>query len=140
MIFLGFFGFHNNKKTADKQNLSDVQWPDYVVTLDGKTIKEFIQKYPLSLVDFWAPWCAPCKELAPRMRQLSKIYKGKVAFGKLNIQENQDIAKQYKIIGIPYLVVFKDGKKVTTITSVKSVGYIKDVIEDILKKRDVILK
>jgi len=135
MIFLGFFDFSKNRKKSDKQAVSDFQWPDYVVVLKSKNFNEFIQKYPLSIVDFWAPWCTPCKEMAPRLRRLSKIYRGKIAFGKINTQENQDIAKQYEIMGIPHLVFFKSGKKITEITGVKSVGYIKQIIEDLLEKR-----
>ena len=88
------------------------KWPDYVVTLNGKNFYKFIQKYPLSLVDFWAPWCAPCRTMSPRLRRLSKIYKGEVAFGKLNTQENEDIAKKYKIMGIPHFGLFSYGKKI----------------------------
>jgi thioredoxin 1 len=112
------------------------EWPNHVVTLDGGNFKKFIDKYPLSVVDFWAPWCTPCRAMTPRLRRLSKIFKGKVAFGKLDTQKNQDIAKQYKIIGIPYLIFFKYGKKVTSITGVKSVGDIKNVIEHLLDKID----
>jgi thioredoxin 1 len=72
--------------------------------------------------------------MAPRLRRLSKIYKGKVAFGKLDTQKNQDIAKQYKILGIPHLMFFRFGKKITSIAGVKSVGAIKNVIDDLLKK------
>jgi thioredoxin 1 len=72
--------------------------------------------------------------MAPRLRRLSKIYKGKVAFGKLDIQNNQDIARQYKIIGIPHLVFFKNGKKISSITGVKSIGDLKDTIDALLKK------
>ena len=85
-------------------------------------------------VDFWASWCAPCRVIAPRIRRLSKIYKGKVAFGKLDTQKNQDIAKQYKIMGIPHLAFFSYGKKISSMTGVKSVGDIKNVIDDLLKK------
>jgi len=134
MVFLGIFDFNKKRKISDKQSLSDDQWPDYVVTLEEKNIKEFIKKYPLSIVDFWASWCAPCRAMAPRLRRLSKIYKGEVAFGKLDIQKNQDIAKQFKISGIPHLVFFKNGKKIGSVTGVKSVGDIKDVIDDLLKK------
>jgi thioredoxin 1 len=134
MNFLGIFDFNKKRKISNKQPLSDSQWPDYVVTLDGKTVKEFIQKYPLSLVDFWASWCAPCRAMAPRLRRLSKIYKGKVAFGKLNTQEHQDIAKKYKIMGIPHLVFFSYGKKINSITGLKSIGDIKDTIDGLLKK------
>lgn len=110
------------------------EWPDHVVTLEKNNFKKFIEKYPLSIIDFWAPWCAPCREMAPRLRRLSKIYKGKVAFGKLDTQKNQDIAKKYKIMGIPHLIFFRFGKKVTSITGVKSVGAVKNVIDDLLKK------
>lgn len=54
----------------------------------------------MSIVDFWAPRCAPCNTIAPRLRRLSNIYKRKVAFRKIDVQENRNIAKRYKIIGI----------------------------------------
>jgi thioredoxin 1 len=134
MIFLRIFDFNKRRKISDKQALSDDQWPDYVVTLEEKNIKEFLQKYPLSVIDFWASWCAPCRAMAPRLRRLSKIYKEEVAFGKLDIQKNQDIARQYKISGIPHLIFFKNGKKISSLTGVKSVGDIKDAIDVLFKK------
>jgi len=134
MIYLGIFDYNKKRKISHKQALFNGQWPDYVVTLDEKNITEFITKYPLSIVDFWASWCAPCRIMAPRLRRLSKIYKGKIAFGKLDIQNNQNIAKQYKIMGIPHLVFFKNGKKISSITGVKSIGDIKDIIDAFLKK------
>jgi len=134
MIYLGIFDFNKKRKTSDKEALFNGQWPDYVVTLDEKNFTEFITKYPVSIVDFWASWCAPCREMAPRLRRLSKIYRGEIAFGKLDIQNNQDIVKQYKIMGIPHLVFFKNGKKISSITGVKSIGHMKDTIDVILKK------
>lgn len=134
MIYLGIFDFNKKRKIYDTQTLFNGQWPDYIITLDKKNFTEFITKYPISLVDFWASWCAPCREMAPRLRRLSKIYKGEVAFGKLDIQNNQDIAKQYKIMGIPHFIVFKNGKKISSITGVKSIGDIKDTIDALLKK------
>lgn len=108
-------------------------WPDHVVTLEGRNFNEFIQRYPLSLVDFWAPWCAPCKVIAPRIRRLARIYMGKVAFGKLNTQKNEEVTKKYHIRGIPYLAFFRYGKKITSITGVRSIGSLKDTIDDLLK-------
>jgi thioredoxin 1 len=131
MVDLGFF---KRKKDSAKKPLQSKEWPDYVVSLDKESFNEFIERYPLSVIDFWAPWCNPCKTMSPRVRRLSKIYKGKVAFGKLNTQENQDITKQYKIMGIPHLAFFHYGKKVMSITGVRSVGGIKDTIDDLLKK------
>ena len=113
---------------------SVIEWPNHVITLEEKNFNEFIENYPLSIVDFWAPWCAPCRIISPRIRRLSKIYMGKVAFGRLDTQKNQVIAEQYKVIEIPYLVFFCYGKKIFSITGVKSVGNIKNIIEDLLKK------
>jgi len=124
-----FTGCDSNQKVHSVK-----EWPDHILTLEGNNFNKFIEKYPLSIVDFWAPWCTPCRVMAPRLRRLSKIYKGKVAFGKLDTQKNQDIAKQYKIMGIPHLIFFRNGKKVTSITGVRSVGYIKNVIGDLLEK------
>jgi len=112
------------------------EWPDHVLTLERNNFNKFIDKYPLSVVDFWAPWCAPCKVMAPRLRRLAKIYKGKVVFGKLDTQNNQDIAEKYKIMAIPILIFFRNGKKVTSIIGVRSVGYLKKVIEGLIEKRD----
>jgi thioredoxin len=112
-------------------------WPDHVLVLEENELNNFIEKYQFSIVDFWASWCAPCKIMAPRLRRLAKIYKGKVAFGKLDTQNNQDIAKQYKIMGIPHLIFFRNGKKVTSITGVRSIGYIKNIIDDFLDKSDI---
>jgi len=126
---------HKKEKSDHKQkDLSSIKWPEHLIELDEKDFEEFIEKYPLSIIDFWAPWCAPCKAMAPRLRRLSNIYKGKVAFGKINTQENQKIAKKYKIMGIPHLGFFRYGKKISSITGLRSVGDIKELIDKILKK------
>ena len=133
MIF-GLFKHKKNVGESDQKKSPVDKWPDHVVVLEKKTFKGFIEKYPLSMVDFWAPWCAPCRAMSPRLRRVSKIYKGKVAFGKLDTQKNQDVAKQYKITGIPHLIFFSYGKKISSITGVKSVGDLKDEIDDLLKR------
>jgi len=122
------------KKSDD--TISKKDYPDHVITLDSKRFNAFIEKYPLSVVDFWASWCAPCKAMAPRMRRLSKIYKRKVAFGKLDTQKNQGIAKKYKIQPIPHLIIFSYGKKVLSIAGLRSVGNLKKTIGEILIKID----
>ena len=134
MVFLAMFRFRGQRRDSDQKTPSVDEWPDHVVTLEGKKFNGFIKKYPLSLVDFWAPWCAPCRVIAPRIRRLSKIYNGKVAFGRLNTQKNEDIAKQYHIMGIPHLAFFRYGKKVASITGVRSIGDLKDTIDELLKK------
>ena len=136
MIFPGVFKYKKRNRNSGENSRPSLKWPDRIVSLDEENFEEFIQKYPLSIVDFWAPWCAPCNVMAPRLRRLSKIYKGKVAFGKLDTQKNQDIAQQYRIMGIPNLIFFKNGKKITSVTGLRSIGYIKNEIEDFLEKKN----
>ncbi len=64
------------------------------------------------VVDFWAPWCGPCRMIAPLVEELSVQYAGKVDFVKLNVDENPQISMKYGIRSIPTLLVFKDGKPV----------------------------
>ena len=64
------------------------------------------------LVDFWAPWCMPCRMLAPTIEKLAEENQGKLKVCKLNTDENQHIAAQYGIQGIPTLIIFKGGKEV----------------------------
>ncbi|MDD3613561.1 MAG: thioredoxin [Caldicoprobacterales bacterium] len=62
------------------------------------------------LVDFWAAWCGPCKMIAPIIDQLAEDYDGRVKVAKLNVDDNRDLAAQYKVMTIPTLLVFKDGE------------------------------
>lgn len=72
----------------------------------------------LVLVDFWADWCAPCKMMDPVLKQLEITYGDRIKFGKLNVENNQDLAMNYKVMSIPSLVLFRDGKAVEKVTGV----------------------
>lgn len=86
---------------------------DKPVEVTDATFLEFKEKYPLAVVDFWHPWCEPCKALHPVIDELAREYAGKCVFGKFNIGKNggadPDLLKKYQIIGTPLLVVFKNG-------------------------------
>lgn len=63
------------------------------------------------LVDFWAPWCGPCKMVGPEVEALAKDYEGKAVVAKVNVDENQQLASQYNVMSIPTIIVFKGGQE-----------------------------
>jgi len=85
------------------------------VEITDATFKETIQNHPLVVIDCWAPWCGPCQIVAPVIEEMARDYAGRILFGKLNVDENREVATQYQIMGIPTLLVFKNGKLVDRI-------------------------
>jgi len=77
--------------------------------LDESTFDGFVNGNKVVLIDCWAPWCRPCRMLAPVIEELASELSGKVAVGKLNTDENQGIAMRFNINAIPTMLVFKDG-------------------------------
>lgn len=82
---------------------------DIPIVLTDNNFKESLNKYPLLVVDFWAPWCGPCRMVSPIIDQLSAELAGKVVFGKLNVDENPAISNSLGIQSIPTLIIFKNG-------------------------------
>jgi thioredoxin 1 len=89
--------------------------PDYPVVLTTSNFEEAVKKYPLIVIDCWAEWCAPCLMVHPIIENLAKKYKGEIAFAKLNIDQNREIAERFSIMSIPTLLVFKNGQNVESI-------------------------
>lgn len=81
---------------------------------DATFESEVLQSQLPVLLDFWAPWCGPCKMIAPVLDQLAEELDGKVKIAKINVDENQQVPAQFGVRGIPTLVVFKDGKAAAT--------------------------
>lgn len=88
----------------------DDAWPSEPVVLTDAAFEAFVAKYPLVVVDCWAPWCGPCRMVAPAVDALAKEWTGKVVFGKLNTDENGKTPMKFNINAIPTLLVFKGGK------------------------------
>jgi thioredoxin 1 len=76
--------------------------------------KDIIDNKGISLVDFWAEWCGPCKMIAPILDELSKEFEGNVKIAKINVDHNRLTASQYGVRSIPTLILFKDGKPLST--------------------------
>jgi thioredoxin 1 len=84
------------------------------------------------LVDFWAPWCGPCRMVAPVVEDLAQEYEGKVKFVKLNTDDNMNAAMQYGIRSIPTLILFKGGQPVDQIIGFRPKGDLKRTIDMVL--------
>jgi len=109
------------KEAATKAMMSSIIEP--IVLTDSNFASE-VSKYPIMLVDFWAPWCGPCRMVSPIIEQLSREYSGKVAFGKVNVDESQRIAASFGIQSIPTLMIFKGGKAVDVMVGALPKGQI----------------
>lgn len=81
------------------------------------------------LVDFWAPWCGPCRAIAPIVEELAREYEGQVVFAKLNTDDNQRTAMRLGIMAIPTLVIFRGGNEVARITGVQPKASLKRQID-----------
>jgi thioredoxin 1 len=101
-----------------------------VTKLTTTSFEDFISTDKPVLVDFWADWCMPCRMMAPVMDELSQVYAGKAKFGKVNVDENPQIASRYGIMSIPHFLMFKNGSRVEKI--VGAVG--RGPLENALKK------
>ena len=111
------------KKMLDQANVG-------VVKLNSSSFDSFLNTGLPVVVDFWADWCMPCRMMAPIMEELAQTYAGKALFGKVNVDENSQIASRYGIMSIPHFLIFKRGTLAEKI--VGAVG--RDPLENALKK------
>lgn len=86
-------------------------------------------KSGVTLVDFWAPWCPPCRAQGPIVDRLATAYKGRARVAKLNVDDHNSVAARFGISSIPTLIVFKDGKKVEQFVGLRSEDALKAVLD-----------
>jgi len=104
-----------------------------IVNLTSATWDQEVTEYKgIVMVDFWAVWCGPCRMVAPTIEELAKDYAGKIKVGKLNTDENADIASKFKIMGIPTIIFFKDGQKVDQIVGAVPKPQLKSKLDTLL--------
>lgn len=84
------------------------------------------------LIDFWAEWCGPCRMLAPLLEEIASEYQNKVKFGKINVDNNRELAQKYGVRGIPTLIIFKNGKTEATKVGSLSKSQLKEFIGSVL--------
>ena len=82
------------------------------IELNDRTFTGEVAKHDLMVVDFWAPWCGPCQYVSPIVEELARDYAGKVAFGKLNVDDNPMVSTQFRVMSIPTIMFFKKGRLV----------------------------
>ncbi len=82
------------------------------IELSDSNFRETVKRHPVMVVDFWAPWCGPCRVVSPVLEQLASEMAGKVTFGKLNVDDNPQVSSEFQVQGIPTILVFKDGEPV----------------------------
>ncbi len=127
ILFFLIYSFYTIRKI---KNLKDVPESKKIVTLT-KTNFDHQTKNGIVLVDFWASWCMPCKMLAPVINEVAEEVDGTAKIGKLNIEEQKELASRFSVRSIPTLILFKKGKEVKRFVGVKTKGFYLKQIQEI---------
>jgi thioredoxin 1 len=96
-------------------SLAEGEYPSMPLRVSEDDFDKVVQRFPVVVIDCWAPWCMPCLMVAPVVAELTKDYTGKIVFCKLNVDENGSIAVKYGIQSIPTLMVFQNSELVNLI-------------------------
>lgn len=97
------------------------------ITMDN--FKQVMDTDKPVLLDFWASWCAPCKMLSPAIEKLSQQYADKAVIGKVNIDEQRELAQQFGVMSIPSVFVIKNGKVIDTVVGLKPQKFYEDILD-----------
>lgn len=103
---------------------------EHILTITGANFEEKVLRSSVPvLVDFWAEWCGPCRMIAPLLDELAGEYAGKALIGKVNVDEEQDLAVQFGISGIPALLLFKDGQVAGQLVGLRPKSALKQALD-----------
>lgn len=105
-----------------------------IIQVDSHTFKETVESSLLTLVDFYADWCGPCRIIAPSVEKLAEEYGDRVKFVKVNIDENPSIAMQYRVKSIPTLMILRKGKPIRTMIGASSFGHYRGELQKVVSK------
>lgn len=104
-----------------------------IVQLNSNNFNQEVEKSKIPvLVDFWAPWCGPCRAVAPTLEQLAAKYDGKIKIGKLNVDEEPALASKFRVMSIPTLILFKDGVIVQQVIGLRSLQELENIIKKVM--------
>ncbi|MCB0999918.1 MAG: thioredoxin [Acidimicrobiales bacterium] len=106
---------------------------DGIVTLTTSTFDETVASSDVPIVvDFWAEWCGPCKMIAPILADIATEHAGKITIGKLNVDENPDLAMRFNVMSIPTLIVFDKGQVAKRMVGAKGKGALVQELQEFL--------
>ncbi|MBM3166902.1 MAG: thioredoxin [Chloroflexi bacterium] len=108
---------------------------EYILNVNQDSFqKSVLEAQRPILVDFWAPWCGPCRAVAPVVEELAKEYQGKIDFAKVNVDESPFVASKFGVMSIPTLIMFKGGKPLEQVVGFKPKDQLKKLIDNTLTK------
>ena len=123
-----------NKNNINKSNNTYIKmdYPKKTIEVTDANFNEIVQKYPIVVVDCWAPWCMPCKMIEPTLEQLAQEMAGRVVFGKLNVDNNREVPTKYGVTGIPCLLIFKNSERVDSIVGAVPKQHIEEKLKPLI--------
>lgn len=107
-----------------------------VIELDEMKLKEVLKRHKFVVVDFWAPWCLPCRKYAPMFRKVAEQYEREVIFGKVNVEKYPSLAVKFHVMSIPTTIIFVNGHPVKRMIGAVPERDLKEALTEILSRFD----